>query len=171
MLVYVAVNRLQRYEVQQFVSVDRGQNWSTSEVIFSDSDPIRGMLAWQMDGRMFMIVLVERSRDGGESEYTFWLARGRASGAYWEPAAKIGSFLPGASQAPRLVHNGRWPMVLWMRNGVDFQQMDSPNDDGVNWRVSEIATPPHSPLGSRGSWHFLPGPNHNKPSAAVQPHR
>ncbi len=156
MLVYVAVNRLQRYEVQQFVSVDRGQNWSTSEVIFSDSDPIRGMLAWQMDGRMFMIVLVERSRDGGESEYTFWLARGRASGAYWEPAAKIGSFFARRVSAPRLVHNGRWPMVLWMRNGVDFQQMDSPNDDGVNWRVSEIATPPPIPpsvLEDRGTFY------------------
>lgn len=145
MLVYVAVNRLQRYEVQQYVSVDRGQNWSSSEVIFSDSDPIRGMLAWQMDGRMFMIVLAERTREGGDSEYTFWLARGRASGAYWEPATKVGNFFAGKISSPWLIQNGRWPQVLWMRNGVDYQQMDSPNDDGTSWRISDIATPPPIP--------------------------
>jgi tetratricopeptide (TPR) repeat protein len=142
LLIYVGVNRVSRYEIQQYISVNRGQTWQSSETVYSNPDPIRAMLSWQMDGRMFMFVLSERTRAGADSEYTFWLANGRASGAYWEPAVKVASYFANRSSPPRLIKGTRWPSVLWTQNGVDNMLLETSNGDGVNWRPRPVATPP-----------------------------
>lgn len=142
LLVYAGMNRLSRYEVQQFVSVNKGQTWEPSEVVFSNTDPLRGLMAWQKDGRMYLIVLVERPRPEGETEFNFWLARGRASGAYWEPAIQISRFRANRITPPRLIPGDPWPSVLWVQNTIDYQVLENRIGDGITWSIRQLAAPP-----------------------------
>ncbi len=141
LLVFAGMNRLSRFEVQQFVSVNKGQTWEPSEVIFSNTDPLQGMMAWQMEGRMYLIVLVKRPRPEGESEFNFWLARGRSSGAYWEPPIQISRFRASRITPPRIVTNGEWPSFMWLQDSIDYHVLENRMGDGITWNIRRLAAP------------------------------
>lgn len=146
LLVYAGVNRLSRYEVQQFVSVNKGQTWEPSEVVFSNTDPLCGLMAWQMEGRMYLIVLVKRPRPEGETEFTYWLAKGRASGAYWEPAIQIARFRANRVTPPKMIPGDPFPSFLWLQDSVDYQLLETRAGDGITWNIRQLAAlPPIQP--------------------------
>lgn len=142
LLIYAGMNRLSRYEVQQFISVNKGQTWEPSEVVFSNADPLRGMMAWQQDGKMYLIALAERKRPEGENEYTYWMARGRASGAYWEAATQIARFRAKHISPMQMVPGDHWPSFLWLQDSIDYQLLEANNGDGLSWKIRPMATPP-----------------------------
>jgi cytochrome c-type biogenesis protein CcmH/NrfG len=142
LLLFVGLNRLARFEVQQFISVNHGQSWQESDVVFSNSDPVKGLLAWRLDGRMFVMVLTERTRPGGLSEFTYWLARGRASGAYWEEPTKVHNFFASQVSPPQLMPSERWPTISWKVDGIDFHLLQTGGDDGLTWRDYPVSTLP-----------------------------
>lgn len=142
LLLFVGINRLARFEVQQFLSVNKGLSWEASEVLFSDPDPIRGICAWRSTGRMFLLTLVERTRPSGPSEFTYYISRGRASGAYWEPAQRIHNFFAQSATSPRLITTPSWPVIHWRQDFTDYQVLESAGEDGLVWRPRPVSTPP-----------------------------
>ena len=144
LLLYVTVFRPPRFEVLQFLSTDQGQTWRQTETVFVNTDPVRALLTWQLAGRMYLMALTERARAERESEFSFWLVRGRVSGAYWDPPVKVKTIFATSIAYPRLVDEGpgRMPKVFWVQNGFQDQIMEMTGEDITTWRDRIISPAP-----------------------------
>ena len=147
LLLYVAVNRLARYEIVQFLSSDQGRTWRETDTVFSSIDPIRGLVSWRGTGRLFVFVVTVRNRPTGGAEHTIWLVRGRASGAYWDEPLRVKNFFANSISSPQLVppELSDWPSLFWRQDGIEDNLLKS--DDGVTWRI----LPGQSQVDTRGS--------------------
>jgi len=144
LLLYVTVFRPPSFEVLQFLSLDRGRTWRETERVFSDTDPVRVILTWKLAGKMHVAVLTERPRSGSPSEFTFWLARGRASGTYWDPPTKIKTIFASSLSIPRLVESveGTSPSIYWRQDGYQDWVLDVILENPLTWRSRPVGTPP-----------------------------
>ena len=144
LLLYVAVFRPPNFEVVQFVSTNAGQTWRETDTIFAETDPIRAVLTWKNAGRMHLVVLTERARPGNASEFTYWLIRGRASGAYWDPQIKIKTVFAGSISGSQLVDTGigDTPSVYWTQDGYQDWVLEVVTENPLTWRSRPVTTPP-----------------------------
>lgn len=144
LLLYVTVFRPPRFEVLQFLSTDRGGTWRETDTVFVNTDPIRGIVTWRQEGRMFLAALTERTRSGDDSEYSFYLARGRASGAYWDTAIKIHNIFATSISPPSLIDNGpgQMPDIYFRRNAFQDMVLEVVTQDGLTWYDHPITAAP-----------------------------
>jgi len=144
LLLYVTVFRPPRFEVVQFLSSNQGETWRETDTVFVNTDPIRGIVTWQQAGRLFLAALTERTRTGQESEYSFFLVRGRASGAYWDTPQKIHTTFAGSITPPALVDNGpgQIPNLYYRRNAFQDFFLTATTPDAVTWLDQPITNPP-----------------------------
>ena len=145
LLLFITVNRLARYEVHQYLSTDRGLTWNKTETVFSEKDLIRAGMSWQQSGQIFLMVLTERLRPGGESEFDYWLVRGRSSGAYWEPAVRVHNFFASEITPPALSPGRPWPSIFWKVNSLQSWLLEVNSEDGSRWTSRPIDAAPPAP--------------------------
>ncbi|MCA9423924.1 MAG: hypothetical protein KC994_02560 [Candidatus Omnitrophica bacterium] len=149
LLLYVAVNRLARYELIQYLSTDRGQSWRETETVFSSIDPIRSMVSWRGLGRLYIFVITVRSRPTGGDEHTIWLVQGRASGAYWDQPVRVKNFFADSISSPQLLppELSDWPRLYWRQDGIEDFMLQVGDASGSTWRILPLPNPPDTQRG------------------------
>ncbi|MCA9450692.1 MAG: exo-alpha-sialidase, partial [Candidatus Omnitrophica bacterium] len=144
LLLFVTVFRPPNFEIVQFVSPNGGRTWSETDTVFAETEPVRAIHSWQMGGRLFLLLYTERVRTGNESEFSFYIVRGRGSGAYWDPPVKLHNVYASSIAASRLVDNGqgRMPSLYFRQNGFEDHLLENTSENYETWRDRPITSPP-----------------------------